>query len=407
MVPNPLIRNAPNPLNLLAPIIIVGVLYFTRAVCIPFVLAILLSFVLSPVVSRLQTWHLPRVPAVFLVMTLLLVLVGLCAWLVEGQLVSLAEKLPQYQANVHEKLKSFQTTPGGVLDRLNWTLDTYSREIESIGGEAPESATSRPQADTTAPTTQPIAVAVVKPQTSRVAAIQNMVLSVAGPIMNVGIVLILVLFMLIRQEDVRDRAIRLLSGGQLHVATQALDDAGKRVSRYLLVQFIINVSFGVCIGVGLYFIGVPYFVLWGLLAAGMRFVPYFGAPISALAPLMLAFAALPGWTAVVLTLVLFVGLELALANLAEPWLYGAHTQISPLAIVASAIFWSWLWGPIGLLLSMPLTVCLVVIGRHVPRLQFLSVILGDEPVLAPEARFYQIKPRRGPLPNRNCRLHPW
>ena len=160
------------------------------------------------------------------------------------------------------------------------------------------------------------------------------------------------------------------------------------MSRYLLIQLIINTSFGACIAVGLYFIGVPYCLLWGVLAAGLRFVPYFGAPISAVAPLLMAFAATSGWTAVILTIVLYAALELSIANFVEPWLYGANTRISPLAILASAVFWSWLWGPIGLLLSTPLTVCLVVIGRHVPRLRYLSVLLGDEPVLVPR-RFYQ------------------
>ena len=275
------------------------------------------------------------------------------------------------------------------MDRLNSAADNFAKNIESIGSKSPvEGAATRPQA-ATGPATQPMTVALVAPRASNLAAFQYMMRGVVGPITSFGIVMILGLFMLIRQEDVRDRALRLLGGGQLHVATQALDDAGARVSRYLLIQFIINASFGACIAAGLYFIGVPYSLLWGVLAAALRFVPYFGAPIAAVAPVAMAFVATSGWTAVILTIVLFAVLEFSIANLVEPWLYGSSARISPLAILASAVFWSWLWGPIGLLLSTPLTVCLVVIGRHVPRLRYLSVVLGDEPALAPEARFYQ------------------
>jgi predicted PurR-regulated permease PerM len=353
IVPNPPLRSASGPANLIALIAIVGILYFMRDVCIPFILAILLSFVLSPVVSRLQKWHIPRVPAVFLVVGFMLILICMFGWLVGNQLVSLAEQLPQYQANVDTKFKSFQTSPGGVVDRLNHTLDFYTKEIESIGSQTPaqQSAAIQPQADNAAASTQATAPVAVRPQRSKVAAIVALMLSVLGPMTTFGIVTLLGLFMLIRQEDVRDRAIRLLGGGQLHLATQALDDAGRRVSRYLPFQLIVNASFGVSIGIGLALIGVPYSLMWGLMAACLRFVPYFGAPISAIAPLMMPVAATPGWTTVILTVILFAALELSIANVVEPWLYGSSAQISPLAIVVSAIFWFWLWGPIGLLLS--------------------------------------------------------
>ena len=294
MAPNPLMRSSANPLNVIALIVIVGVLYFARDICIPFIFAVLLSFVLSPLVSRLQKWRVPRVPAVFLVVGLLLLTLGLCGWLVGGQLVSLAERLPQYQTNVHEKLKSFRTSTGGLVDRLNITLDNYTKEIESIGSRAPA-----PGGGATLPADRTVAapadaVATTNARPSKVAAIERLMLGVVSPMTTSGIVIILSLFMLIRQEDLRDRVIRLLGGGQLPVATQALDDAGARVSRYLLIQLIVNASFGVCIGCGLFILGVPYSLLWGLLAACLRFVPYFGAPIAAVAPLLLAFAATAG-----------------------------------------------------------------------------------------------------------------
>ena len=202
MVPNPLNRSATNPMNLLALIGIVGVLYFTRDICIPFIFAVLLSFVLSPLVSRLQAWRVPRVPAVFLVVGLVLLTLGFSGWLVGGQLVSLAEKLPQYQANVHEKFKSFQTSPDGMIDRLNRTLDDYTKEIESIGSPAPGHAATSP-ADR-APATPTVAVPVAIARPSKVAAIEKLMLGVVSPMTTSGIVMILSLFMLIRQEDLRD-----------------------------------------------------------------------------------------------------------------------------------------------------------------------------------------------------------
>ena len=324
-------------MGLLALIAVVAALYFTREVCVPVILAILLSFVLSPVVDRLQTWRVPRIVAALSVVGAMLVLLASCAWLTGGQLLSMAEMLPQYQSNVHEKFKDLQTAPGGVFDRLKNTIDSYSKEVESIGTQSQPADGAGAFSPSAPPlTVQPITVAVATARTSRLAALEGLFVGAMGPVTSFGIVMILTLLILIRREDVRDRAIRLLGGGQLQVATQALNDAGTRVSRYLLVQLIINASFGASVAVGLFLIGVPFSVLWGLLAAGLRFIPYFGAPIAAVAPLILAFAATPGWTAVLLTLVLFVVLELSIANLVEPWLYGAHAKMSPLGIIVSA-----------------------------------------------------------------------
>ena len=202
-------------------------------------------------------------------------------------------------------------------------------------------------------------------------------------------VVIFVIFILLYREDLRDRIIRLVSSGDLQRTTEAMSQAGQRVSRYLLMQLVVNTTYGVPIGVGLYFIGVPNPVLWGLLATILRFIPYAGPMIGAAFPVALSFAVDPGWTMPLMTIGLFLGIELIVGNAIEPWLYGASTGISAIAILIAAVFWTWLWGPIGLLLSTPLTVCLVVIGRFVPQLRFLDVMLGDRPVLPPSARFYQ------------------
>jgi CheY-like chemotaxis protein len=210
-----------------------------------------------------------------------------------------------------------------------------------------------------------------------------------SPIATAGLVVVFVIFMLLQREDLRDRILRLVGASDVARATEAMDDAAKRISRYLLMQLIINVLYGIPVGIGLYFLGVPNPILWGLFATVLRFIPYLGPVIAALFPLALSFAVAPGWTLPLLTIALFVTLELFSNNVLEPWLYGSSTGLSPVAVLVAAVFWTTLWGPVGLLLSTPLTVCLVVLGRHVPRLGFFHVLLGDEPALAPEFKFYQ------------------
>ncbi len=213
--------------------------------------------------------------------------------------------------------------------------------------------------------------------------------SVITPLGSAVIVVVLTIFMLAGREDLRNRLIGLVGHGHLNLMTQALDDAGSRVSRYLLLQLVINACFGAVIGVGLYFIGIPNSMLWGVVAALLRFLPYVGSPLSAVLPILLSLAIFPTWTGPVATIGLYLVVEILVGNFLEPLIYGAHTGISSFAILFAAIFWTLIWGPIGLLLSTPLTVCLVVLGRHVPALSFLNIMLGDQPVLSPEAHYYQ------------------
>ena len=206
---------------------------------------------------------------------------------------------------------------------------------------------------------------------------------------STGIVIILVVFFLVRREDLRDRFIRLVGKGQVTVTTQMLEDAATRVSRYLSMQFLINATFGISVGIGLYLIGVPNAILWGILAATLRFIPYIGPWIAAAMPIGLSMAISTGWVAPILTVGLFVVLELFSSNVMEPWLYGKNTGVSAVAVLVAAVFWTWLWGLVGLLLATPLTVCLLVIGKHVPQLSFLDILLGNEPVFEPKKRVYQ------------------
>ena len=235
----------------------------------------------------------------------------------------------------------------------------------------------------------PLPVEVVEPEPQPLQVLRTIIGPLIEPLATGGIIVVVVIFMLIKREDLRDRFIRLVGASDLHRTTEALQDAGKRVGQYLLMQLIVNATYAMPIGIGLWVIGVPNALLWGLLALVLRFVPYIGPIIAAIFPIVLALAVDPGWTMLIWTVALFVAVELISNNVVEPWLYGSRTGLSPVAIIVAAIFWTWLWGPLGLLLSTPLTVCLVVLGRHVPQFQFLDVLFGSEPVLEPHEALYQ------------------
>ncbi|MFN7053507.1 MAG: AI-2E family transporter, partial [Gemmobacter sp.] len=234
----------------------------------------------------------------------------------------------------------------------------------------------------------PLKVELVERQ-SPVQMLQDLVVPLVSPIATTGLVVVVVVFMLLEREELRDRFIRLIGSNDLHRTTQVLEEAGSRVANYLLVQLLVNLIYAVPIGLGLWLIGVPNALLWGLLTLVLRFVPYIGSVLAAVFPLFLAFAVSPEWEALLWTAALFVVVELVTSNIVEPWLYGSRTGLSPLAIIVSAIFWTWIWGPLGLVLSTPLTVCLVVLGRHIPQFELFDILFGDEPVLAPHARLYQ------------------
>jgi predicted PurR-regulated permease PerM len=360
---------------------VIAALYFAREVCIPLALALLFSFLLGPLVVRLRRIGLGRLPSVLITMAMTGAVVGLVTWLMASQIYDLAARLPQYQSNIQTKIRAFSKPGGGIIAKASRILHELSRDIENR--KAAEATRTTP------PAPKPIPVEVHEPEPTAPQLLRNLVSSLAMPLTTAGIVIVFVAFMLLNREDLRDRVIRLLGTGQLNLTTQALDDAAYRVSRFLLLQLMVNVCYGIPIAIALFFIGVPNPLLWGLMATLLRFIPYLGPWLAASMPCALAFAVDPGWGMLIGTLVTFVVMELITYNVLEPWLYGSYTGISPVAILGAAVFWTWLWGPVGLLLSTPLTVCVVVIGRYVPHLEFLSVVLGDEPVLTPEARFYQ------------------
>jgi predicted PurR-regulated permease PerM len=367
-------------------VLIVAALYFGREVLVPIALAILLSFVLAPLVRILQRWRIPRsvsvVAAVFLSFVLIL---GLGAVMV-AQINQLASNLPRYQATLRDKIQSFRGLAAGTgtLERAAEVLHELGKELDRPKAPGPEASLPGGR-----PAERPIPVEVRQPDPGALQTIAALIAPLIHPLASTGIVFIFVIFMLIQREDLRNRLIRLAGVGDLQRTTAALDDAARRLSRLFLTQLALNAAFGAVIGVGLWIIGVPSAPLWGIMAMILRFVPYIGALIAAIFPLILAAAVGPGWTMVVWTALLFAVVEPVTGHVIEPLVSGRSAGLSPVAIIASATFWTWLWGPIGLVLATPLTVCLAVLGRHVDRLKFLDVMFGDEPVLTPAQLAYQ------------------
>ncbi len=381
------IPDASGLLALQVGVVIIAGLYFAREVLIPIVLAILLSFLLVPVVELLRRVHLPKVAATLLSVVLALGIVLAIGGLIGTQVANLASDIPRYAATVQQKV---ETVRGFAVGQLSAVIRGVGRQVERVGnGEAP-AAPGNPAAEPPAAGDRaPMPVEVHQPNPSPLEVAERVLSPILGPLATTGIVFIFAIFILLQQEDLRDRLIRLFGSGDLHRTTAALDDAGLRLSRYFLAQFGLNVAFGCMVAIGLFFIGVPSPMLWGVVAALFRFVPYIGAIMSAIFPLALAAAVDPGWSMVLWTAAFFVALESVTGQAIEPMLYGRSTGLSPFSVIVAATFWTWLWGPIGLILSTPLTLCLVVMGRHVKRLEFLDVMLGDRPALTPVESFYQ------------------
>ena len=371
--------------------IIITTLYFGREIFVPIALAILLSFVLAPLVGILQRIRVPRGLAVVSVVIIAFALIFALGSLLATQLTQLAGDLPRYQSTISEKIQSFrETTAGrGTLERASGMLKDLSKELD----KPKDAASSLGQGSILSPKTSapltPVPVEVRQPDPGALESLRSLISPLLHPLATTGIIIIFVIFILLQREDLRNRLIRLAGSHDLQRTTAALDDAAGRLSRLFLIQLVVNGAFVVVIGVGLSLIGIPSAVLWGILAAVLRFVPYIGAFIAAAFPLALAVAVDPGWSMLLWTLGLFLFVEPVVGHVIEPMVYGHSTGLSPVAVVASATFWTALWGPIGLVLATPLTVCLVVLGRHVERLEFLDVMFGDRPALSPPEIFYQ------------------
>lgn len=367
-------------------------LYFGREIFVPIALAILLSFVLAPLVGLLQRARVRRGFAVVGVVVLAFSIIFGLGTMIANQLTQLAGDLPVYQSTMREKIKSVRgaTASSGTLERAADMLQELSRELDRPKEDKSlRGSLQRLGGPNVAGSVTPIPVEVRQPDPGALENLRTLIAPLLNPLATTGIIIIFVIFILIQREDLRNRLIRLAGSHDLQRTTAALDDAATRLSRLFLAQLMINATFGVIIGAGLSFIGIPSAILWGILAAVLRFIPYIGSAISAAFPLALAAAVDPGWSMLAWTLALFLGVGPIVSQVVEPLAYGQSTGLSPVAIVVSATFWTALWGPIGLVLATPLTVCLVVLGRHVERLEFLDVIFGDRPALSPPEMFYQ------------------
>jgi predicted PurR-regulated permease PerM len=371
-------------LAVLVTVVLITVLYLAKTVILPLALAMLLTFVLAPVVTCLERIRLPRGVAIPIVLLAAGVILGSIGWTVFMQLVEVTNALPAYTTNIQDKIQSFQQSKTGGFTRAQKELNNLSQQISDLSLGFTSDQGHGAGVELGSPN-KPVSVREVGGSQGRLDALSG----VLGVIVSVILIVVFTFFMLLKREDLRNRLIRLSGHGHLQLMTQAMDDTSRRISRYLSLQSLVNTGYGLIVFVFLHFIALPHALLWGTLAGLLRFIPYIGAPIGALLPTALSLAVFNGWTNTLLIMAIFFCLELVTANFLEPHVYGKHTGLSSLAILVAAIFWALIWGPIGLILSVPLTVCLVVLGVHVPNLQFLSVLLGDQPVMEPGAHYYQ------------------
>ncbi len=355
-------------------VVVIAFLYSAQSILIPLALAVYLSFLLSPLVTFLQRHHIHRVPAVLGVLLLTVLLLGGLIWLVTAQVTALAERLPRYNENIQAKIKV-------VSDRM----ESFNRHFNGLLGTPPRADDEGKEGR--APT--PAEVIVRANPTEWATRLLGMLMPVAHGLASAALALVLTGFMLVKREDLRNRLIRLASGNRFTVATRALDEAGQRISRFLVMQAVINALAGMSIGLGMLAIGVEYALLWGLLVFLLRYIPYVGIWFAALPPVLLSFAMFQDWTQPLLVIGLIFVVEMICGNVLEPYLFGRSMGVSEVSLLVAAAFWAFLWGPIGMVLSSPMTVCLVVLGKYHPRLKFLDILLGDEPALSPSLVFYQ------------------
>ncbi len=384
---------------------VIAALYFGSEILVPIALAILLSFVLAPMVRQLHRLGLGRVAPVFITVVFAFVLIASLGGLIATQMRDLATDLPRYEATVARKIQTIKAMSTGasglqriedVFVRLGKAVDrTPQREADGKAGESAPGP--RSQGNDGVAAQPPLPVEIVKASPTPFDTLSRLAAPLLHPLATAGIVLVFVIFILLQRSDLRNRAIRLFGATDLQRTTAAIDDGAKRLSRYLLVQCVINASAGLLLGVALWIIGVPSPVLIGIVFACARFVPYVGAVLGAVLPVTLAAAVDPGWSMVAWTVGVVLGSEALIGQGIEPVAFGHNTGLSPIAVVIAATFWTVLWGPVGLFLSTPLTVCLVVLGRHVEQLAFLDVLLGDQPPLSPSELFYQRMLARDPI----------
>ena len=360
-------------LALIGVVLVTAVLWAARSILVPLALGVILAFTLTPLVRFCDRMRLPRFAGVALTMALAIGAVGGVGYVIGLQFTELSTQVTKYTSSMREKAADLRTGSNGTFRQLTRTVDRVTEQLDS---NAAEYRAAQP-------------VRVVPSRLTPSERLHEVATAFFEPIASAVIVLVLVAFMLGQREDLRDRLIRLTGTDNVTLTTRLMDEAAQRVSRFLVAQTLINITLGALVTAGLYWIGVPYAALWGGLSAVLRFVPYVGTMLSALFPACLAFAVFPGWTETLQTLAMFLFLDMLTGYFVEPMLFGRRTGVSSFALLVSALFWIWVWGPVGLLLATPLTVCIAVLGRHVPALRFLAIIFAEEPALAPHVRYYQ------------------
>lgn len=372
-------------LAVIVAVVVIAVLYLAKAVIFPLALALLLTFILSPLVTWMERIQVPRILAVVCVIVAAAAVLGTAGWLVFTQLVEVADDLPAYTLNIQKKIEAFRESKTTKLTLAQDELNRLSKQVEQLNTNATGDRGYESHEQLGASPSRPLLVREVGGTLGHLGALSG----AAGALFSLVLVVVFTFFMLLNREDLRNRLIRLTGRSHLNLMTQAMDDASHRVSRYLSLQLLVNTGFGTTIAIALQLLGLPHAFLWGFLAGLLRFVPYVGEPIAAAMPIALSVVVFDGWSKTLLIMAIFFCMEVVTANFVEPHVYGRYTGLSTLAILIAAIFWTLIWGPVGLVLSVPLTVCLAVMGSHVPSLEFLTVLLGDQPVMTPEAHFYQ------------------
>ena len=378
-------------LTLAGVAIIIAALYFAQTVLLPLALAILLSFMLTPLVNWLERIRINRIVAVLLVVCCCFAAVGATGYGVWRQLAQLAGNLPSYRENIHERAAAIQSSADAIMNKASRLLAQIGRDFpHPTSSPAAPAPSFPPNSPLNGPAgARPVPVQIVQPPPSTITIIQRALGPLIEPLLTALLVIVFIIFILIRREDLRDRVIFLFSASRLKLTTQAMDDATHRISRFLLTQLLVNVCYGIVLSVGLYSIGVPNALIWGPMATIFRFIPYIGIWMAAALPLLLSVAVSHTWVTPVLVLGLYLVLEIIVANFVEPHFYGASTGISSIAVLVAAVFWTWLWGIVGLLLATPMTVLLAVLGKHMPQFATLNILLGDEPVMDLKTRVYQ------------------
>ncbi|MDV6030191.1 MAG: AI-2E family transporter [Phycisphaera sp. RhM] len=377
-------RVAGNVFNTLgAAALVLGLLWVASPVLIPITLSVLLAFILSPLVTALERWRLGRVPAVLIASLLAFSLIACCGWALFSQISSLAAELPSHRKEIKAKIAAMSAGENSTLSRLTAMFDDLTRSMD----KQPSVAVGDSSAGGAVMT--PVPVVVQSRNRSQLSIAVQMLLPVVEPLAQAAFIVVLVLFLLIQREDMRYRVISLMGDASLTGTTRLIRDTAERVSRYLLNLLLVNAGFGLWFGLGLYFLGVPYPALWGFLTLFFRFIPFVGSPASVLFPLLISIATSSGWGQPIAVAIFFLISEPFTANVIEPIVFGKTTGLTPIALLFAALFWAWIWGPIGLLLSTPLTVCLVVLGQHLPHLRSLKVLLAQQPALDARLQFFQ------------------